>query len=112
MSSRSNRTRSLFFISPRLPVVFLLLWCSSLAGCCPTCTPCIRPQLQVEAPPVVRRVEIHHPSSPLAEYCLTDRGRKDVHENLEACRAAWEAATKTIQLYNDEISRKPGNTNP
>jgi hypothetical protein len=51
----------------------------------------------------MRAVEIYHPGNPISEYCLSDRGRRDVLINLETYRAALESTRETIRIYNDTI---------
>ena len=87
-------------LSPNPFLLILALCLLSLAGCC---KPCIRPLLQVEAHPAMRQVEVWPPVSPLAEYCLADRGRRDVLINLETYRAALESCRVTLQKYNDNV---------
>jgi hypothetical protein len=61
--------------------------------------------LPVEPVPPLRQVDLYPPESPQAEYCLTDRGRRDVLINLEQYRSALEASSETIRLYNDSIKK-------
>lgn len=53
----------------------------------------------------MRSVEMWQPGNPAAEYCLSDRGRRDVLINLETYRAALESSRKTIQIYNKESAK-------
>jgi hypothetical protein len=46
---------------------------------------------------------MYRPDSPLAEYCLTDSGRRETLINLELYRAALESSRATIRLYNETI---------
>jgi hypothetical protein len=89
---------------PNLFLLIAALLCLSLAGCC---QPCIRPILQVEAHPAMRQIEVWPPNSPLAEYCLADRGRRDVLINLELYRASLESCRETIRIYNDAVKEQP-----
>lgn len=79
-------------------MVILLCLCllASLQGCrtappCPVC-PDSRITLQVEQPPTLREVQAVKRGD---EYCLHDRGRKDVLIDLELLRA-WGAANQAI----------------
>lgn len=93
MSHASNPSRSPVLLIPALCLLFL-------AGCC---KPCIRPQLPIEPHPALHQVDLYPPGTPQAEYCLTDRGRRDVLINLEMYRSAIDACSETIRLYNDSI---------
>lgn len=87
-------------VSLLLSLSILGLFLLSLAGCHKVCT---QVPLQIEPFPALRQVELYPPASPLAEYCLTDRGRRDVLTNLELYRAALESSRTTIQIYNNLI---------
>ena len=89
----SKASRSLF-------LSMLALCLLSLAGCC---KPCIHPLLQLESHPALHQVDMYPPGSPRAEYCLDDRGRRDVLINLELYRAALESSRKAISIYNETI---------
>lgn len=102
MSAESNRSPSRSSLR-LLPALSLFLWCSFLPGCCKTC---IRPPLPVELHPAMRQVVLYPPQAPEAEYCLTDRGRRDVLVNLEGYRAALEAARETLRIYNEKVKEQ------
>ncbi len=51
----------------------------------------------------MHQIEVWPPANPAAEFCLSDRGRRDVLVNLEAYRAALESCRETIRIYNAEI---------
>ena len=51
----------------------------------------------------MRQVALYPPGSPLAEYCLTDRGRRDTLINLELYRAALQSSQAVIHIYNESI---------
>jgi len=98
MSHASNPSRS--------PNLLILALCLLLpAGCC---KPCIHPLLPIEPQPALHRVDLYRPDSPLAEYCLTDRGRRDVLINLELYRSALEVSRETIRLYNETVKPPEG----
>lgn len=97
MSSVSRVKRSLCLL-------ILGLSLSSLPG---GCRMCIRPVLPIEPQPAMRSVEMWAPGNPAAEYCLTDRGRRDVLINLEMYRGSLESSRKTIRIYNKEVKETP-----
>lgn len=84
-----------------LSLLMLALSLSFLAGCPNACIPPSR--LPLEPFPVLRQVELYPPQSQQAEYCLTDRGRRDILTNLELYRAALESSRKTIGIYNETV---------
>jgi len=92
--SRASRRLFLSMLAPSL--LFL-------AGCPKAC---IRPPLTPEPFPILRQVDLYPPRSPLAEYCLTDRGRRDTLTNLELYRAALESSRKTISIYNETVKKE------
>lgn len=51
--------------------------------------------LPVAQVPLLRRVDLYAPGNSGADYCLTDRGRRDVLINLELLRV-WGAESKGI----------------
>ena len=55
----------------------------------------------------MRQVEIWPPANQNSEYCLSDRGRRDLLINLETYRASMEAARETIRIYNDTVKEQP-----
>lgn len=99
MSHASKARRSLFLL-------ILGLSLSSLPGCRNVCIP-LQP-LPIESPPALHQVELYPPGSPLAEYCLTDRGRRDVLINFELYRSALESSRTTIQIHNKTINPAGG----
>lgn len=52
-------------------------------------------------------VFLYEPGTPQAEFCIDDRGRRDVLINLELYRAALESARKTVHIYNDTVGKSP-----
>jgi hypothetical protein len=52
-------------------------------------------------------VVLYPPGAAQAEYCLDDRGRRDVLINLEFYRAALESSRTVLRLYNEAIKEAP-----
>ena len=90
----------------RLSLLMLVLSLLLSLGCSPSV--CIRPVLPVEPVPALRQVDMYPPGSPQAQYCLTDRGRRDVLVNLELYRSALEVSRETIRLYNETVKPSVG----
>lgn len=86
-------------------LLLALLLCLSLAACCKPCT--VPAVLPVEPHPALREVEIYQPGDARAEYCLSDRGRRDVLIDLEMYRAALEACREVIRRNNEPIAYRP-----
>ena len=59
--------------------------------------------LPSELPPVLREVLTYPPGTTSADWCLTERGAKDILYNLEVLRA-WGA---TGQAVIEEYNKKP-----
>ena len=93
-------------VPQRLSLLMLALSLLSSLGCTPSV--CIRPVLPVEPVPALRQVDMYPPGSPQGQYCLTDRGRRDVLINLELYRAALEASRETVRLYNETVKQPVG----
>jgi hypothetical protein len=62
--------------------------------------------LPVEQAPLLRRVDLAAPGTAGADYCLTDRGRRDVLINLELLRA-WGSSNMSIIEQFNKREKKP-----
>ena len=82
-----------------MKLILLMLAVLICCGCpkpCPVC-PDTRITLPVEQAPILREVPAVRRGD---EFCLSDRGRKDVLINLELVRAWGEINFSTIEQFN------------
>ena len=58
--------------------------------------------LPAESPPILREVVTYPPGTTTADWCLTERGGKDILYNLEVLRAWGASGQAVIAEFNNK----------